>query len=116
MIKSGMIYNRGDIVLVPFIYSDLSSFKFRPALILSNNLVRFSDDKICCLVTSKSWPGDVLINKNDLISGSLPIKSFVRPEVLLTVNSKMIKRKICSIKPLLIENIVSKINDYLSRT
>ncbi|MBS3074745.1 type II toxin-antitoxin system PemK/MazF family toxin [Candidatus Pacearchaeota archaeon] len=112
--RYGIIYNRGDIVLVPFIYSDLSNFKLRPALIISNNLVKFSENKICCLITSKPWPGDISIEKSDLLRGNLPVKSFVRPEVMLTVNSRMIRRKLGEVNPSLIKKVVLRINEYIN--
>ncbi|PIN85194.1 MAG: hypothetical protein COV47_03445 [Candidatus Diapherotrites archaeon CG11_big_fil_rev_8_21_14_0_20_37_9] len=50
---SGMTYNQADIILLPFPYSDLSSSKKRPALVISNNKFNsFSNDFICCLITT----------------------------------------------------------------
>ena len=50
---SGIIYKQREIVLLPFPYSDLSSTKKRPALIVSNNNYneRFND-VVVCVITS----------------------------------------------------------------
>ena len=49
----GTMYKQREIVLVPFPFSDLSSAKKRPVLIISNNDYnqRF-DDVVVCVITS----------------------------------------------------------------
>lgn len=42
LMKNGIMYNQREIILVPFPYSDLTSSKQRPALIISNSLVNKS--------------------------------------------------------------------------
>ena len=61
---------KGDIVVIPFPYSDLSNSKRRPALVLSNLK---GDDIILCQITSKNTKDDYAIRLNDsnFIKGSL---------------------------------------------
>jgi mRNA interferase MazF len=46
-------YQRGDIVLVPFPFTDLSSTKKRPALIISNDEVNVTGDFTVVMITSQ---------------------------------------------------------------
>jgi mRNA interferase MazF len=48
-----MTYERGDIVWVKFPFSDASSLKLRPALIISNNTVNATGDYLCMQITHK---------------------------------------------------------------
>lgn len=49
-----MTYQRGDILLVPFPYSDLSSTKVRPAVVLSSQLYHANEpDLILGAITSQ---------------------------------------------------------------
>ena len=41
-----MKYQQGDVISVPFPFTDLSTSKPRPALVLSNNLVAGTEDVI----------------------------------------------------------------------
>ncbi|MEK6873899.1 MAG: type II toxin-antitoxin system PemK/MazF family toxin [Nanoarchaeota archaeon] len=92
------MYEQRDIVLIPFPYSDLTENKQRPALIISNSKINQTEDRICCLVTSKIHENDIKIGKNDFESGSLPFKSAVRSHRIFTIHEGIIKRKLCSIK------------------
>ena len=51
--KSIMIYKKWDIILVPFPFTDLSSSKKRPALIISPDRYNKESDVVIAFITSK---------------------------------------------------------------
>lgn len=56
-----MAFQRGDVVLVPFPFSDLSATKVRPAVVASSNLYHQTQpDLILAAVTSKLEPSTPL--------------------------------------------------------
>ena len=80
---------KGDIVVVPFPFSDLSSSKKRPAMVLS---CLNGDDLILIQITSKTSkdPYAILLEESDFASGSLHQPSHVRPNRLFTADRKII--------------------------
>lgn len=63
----------GDIILVPFPFSDLSKSKVRPALVVSNNEDPGEENLIICEVTTKNRKKrEIQIRTKDLKEGSLP--------------------------------------------
>lgn len=94
------MYEQGEIVIVPFPFSDLSNVKQRPVLILSkdadNNL---SDDIITCGITSnlRDVKYSVLIDNQDLEKGEIPAKSRIKIDKLFTLDKKIIKKKVAKI-------------------
>ncbi|MBI3334213.1 type II toxin-antitoxin system PemK/MazF family toxin [Candidatus Pacearchaeota archaeon] len=91
--KSGMRYEQGEIVVVPFPFSDLSSIKRRPVLILSRDKDNInSDDIITCGLTSnlKESKYSILIDNADLERGVIPVKSRIRVDKLFTLDKKII--------------------------
>ena len=109
------MYNQGDIVLIPFPYSDLSANEQRPALIISNHLINKAEDRICCLVTRNPRKEDLLINKEHFKNGSLPFKSFVRPHRIFTIHRAIINKKICTVNDNFHGKIITKLNKYISK-
>lgn len=98
--KFGITYNQGEIVIIPFPFSDLSSIKQRPVLILSKDVNNsISEDIITCGITSrlKDVKYSVLIDNNNLDSGKIPIKSRIKVDKLFTVKKDIIKNKIAKI-------------------
>jgi mRNA interferase MazF len=79
----------GSVVLVSFPFSNLKGKKIRPALVLAQ--VEF-DNLILCQITSKSYSSKTAISleKSDFSEGSLPLKSFVRPDKLFTADRSII--------------------------
>lgn len=57
-----MMYRQGDILLIPFPFSDLSSIKQRPVLVLSNSEYnRSQQDIVVAAITSNVTERDYLI-------------------------------------------------------
>jgi len=108
------MYKQGDIVQIPFPYTDLTGFKKRPALIISNEKIN-KPDKICCLVTSKFHEEDLEITKSFINQGNLPFKSAVRPHRIFTIHEKIIIKKFCTINDKLHDNIIEKVNEFLGK-
>lgn len=105
------MYDQLDIVLILFPYSDLTGSKQRPALIVSNKRLNKTQDRLCCLVTSKKPSTGIPLNS--FSKGTLPFKSWVKPQRLFTIDKKIIKKRICKITPILHKKIVKDINSYI---
>jgi len=88
----------GDILIVKFPFSDLSSFKLRPAIVLISAI---KNDYILCQITSKTYSDSNVIEliPADCIDGSLERISYIRPFKVFTCNDTIIYKKICSVKP-----------------
>lgn len=83
---------KGDVVVLPFPFSDLSANKRRPALVLASGEY---DDVILCQITSKNKKGieAIEINEKDLQGGKLNVTSYARPRKLFTSDSGLILYK-----------------------
>jgi mRNA interferase MazF len=99
---------KGDVVVVPFPFSDLSNTKRRPALVITNLT---GNDLILCQITSKnvSDSHSILIKEVDFSSGSLNKISNVRPNKLFTADSRIILYKIGRLKEEKISEIIQSI-------
>lgn len=83
----------GEVVLVPFPFSDLSATKVRPAACLGD---AERGDWILCQITSSSY-GDrhaVPLGTPDFTAGGLLVASFARPGKLFTANNSLMVRSV----------------------
>ena len=106
--KHGISYEQGEIVLAPFPFTDLSTVKQRPLLILSNNKYNSkTEDLITCGITSnpRDTEFSVIISNTDLISGQIPLESRIKVDKLFTLNQKIIKKKIGMVKKEILEQV-----------
>jgi len=106
---------KGDIVVIPFPFSDLSQSKKRPALVISDNL---GDDIILCQITSRFSPSDlhvVVIDHNSFSNGNLPLESNIRPNRIFTADMNIIIKKVGSLKNDVYEQGVEKIKKIISK-
>jgi len=101
---------KGDVVVVPFPFSDLSNAKRRPALVVAG---LDGDDLILCQITSQSIRDNyaVPIDEDDFEKGDLKQKSNVRPNRIFTADSKIILYKIGNLKT---EKIVQVIEGIIN--
>jgi len=82
---------------VPFPFSDLSSAKVRPAVVLADV---GRGDWTLCQITSNPYgdPHAIALSAGDFASGGLLIASFVRPGKLFTANDSLIIRAVGTLK------------------
>ncbi len=68
---------KGDVVVIPFPFSDLSGSKKRPAFVLANLP---GNDIILCQITTRSRKDRSIVelSQNDFENGSLPVSSYIR--------------------------------------
>lgn len=93
----GTQFKQGEILIVPFPFSNLNSIKQRPVLVLSkNNYNRMSNDIIVCGITSnlKDNKYSVIIDNDCLLNGKIPLKSRIKVDKLFTLEKKLVKKKI----------------------
>jgi len=96
---------KGDVVVVPFPFSDLTNAKRRPAFVLA---VLPGDDIILCQITSRDVKDDfaVKLKTMDFNVGALPIESNVRPNRLFTADRHIVLYKVGHVQREKIDEVV----------
>jgi len=99
---------KGDVVIVPFPFSNLSGSKRRPALILAE--LR-GDDIIICQITSRPTDDEFAqtLRSEDFVSGSLPVVSYIRPLRVFTADKHIVFQKIGQITHERMEKVIDAI-------
>lgn len=104
---------KGDIVVIPFPFSDLSSTKKRPALIIA---VLDGDDFILCQITSsRTDKYSIKLENKDFKEGQLDVESNIRPNKLFTADKSLILYKICTLKENKVEQITQRIEQIIKK-
>jgi len=104
-----------SVVLVRFPFSDLSSSKLRPAVVLA---FTGRDDWILCQVTSNPYSDltAIQINESDFEIGSLQKVSYARPGKLFTANSSLMITEAGRLHAIAFNNIINMIVSILHKT
>ncbi|MBN2503339.1 MAG: type II toxin-antitoxin system PemK/MazF family toxin [Anaerolineales bacterium] len=95
----------GQVVLVPFPFSDLSRTKMRPAIVLAES---GRDDWILCQVTSNPYGDEkaIMLVDKDFQSGSLRVTSYARPGKLFTANASLMSETVGTLKRATIKKLI----------
>jgi len=103
---------KGDVVVVPFPFSDLTKAKRRPALVIAE---LEGDDLILCQITSHAIRDRyaISINENDFGTGTLRRKSNVRPNRIFTADHHIILYRVGHLKPEKINEIIERVVSIL---
>ena len=102
----------GDVVLVPFPFTDLSQTKLRPAVVISQNVVHQKEDDYTLLFISSVIPDvvesyEVLFKKehSDFAESGLKKDSLFKTNKIVTVQKKLMKRNIGRLGPQIKETV-----------
>jgi mRNA interferase MazF len=98
----------GQIVLVPFPFSDLSQTKVRPAVCLAD---AGRGDWILCQITSSPFgdPAAVPLDATDFASGGLSVASFARPGKLFTAHAGLLVGVVARLTPAAFTRVLSAV-------
>ena len=105
---------KGDVVVVPFPFSDLSAAKRRPALVVAN---LDGDDVILCQITSRAVSDQyaVPLRDADFANGHLRQDSNLRPNRLFTADSGLILYRAGSLHQAKLEQVIAKVVEIISQ-
>jgi mRNA interferase MazF len=97
-------YRRGDVVVVPFPFTDLTTSKQRPALVVSPDSLNLStqDVMIAALtshVTGGPGPFDLVVSGQELAAAGLMKPSVIKLGKLVTIHGGLIRKKIGALSP-----------------
>lgn len=103
---------RGDVVVVPFPFSDLSQSKRRPALVLAELT---GDDVILCQITSQAVRDRyaVSLREADFARGSLQRESNIRPNRLFTADSGILLYSVGAVNHTKLVEVVDQLKQIL---
>jgi len=107
-----MMYKQRDILLVPIPFSDLSSAKKRPVLVLSNNRYnRTTNDLIVTAITSNITKGEynVLLSSDNMEEGELKVDSCIRPDKIYTLSQDIVIKKFGSVTDFILDRVTAVI-------
>ncbi len=106
---------KGDVVVVPFPYSDLSQSKRRPALVITPLP---SGDVVLCQITSQAvTDGDAVpLNISDFTTGSLPKPSNIRANKLFTADAEIILRTAGRVTENKLQDVINRVVEVVRRS
>lgn len=105
---------KGDVVAIPFPYTDLSNVKKRPALVVAT--LKGGNIILVQITSNKRNDEDLIIlNKSDFLSGSLTHESFLMPSLIFTIDSSIISYKIGKLNAEKIKQVENKLIEIFKR-
>jgi mRNA interferase MazF len=105
------MYKRGEIVLIPVPFSDLSSTKRRPVLVISNTSHNsIYSDMIVVAITSNLQQNGIIIQTKDLPAGVLPKKSLIRCDKIYTLEQRIAIKQLGIVSESVLKKVISGIN------
>lgn len=108
-------FQQGDVVRVPFPYTDRNTRQHRPALVVSNGAIGEGDALLwVVMITSaenRPWIGDVSLGRFYQEAG-LPAPSVIRPVKIATIEAAH-AQKLGRINPSLMAEVADQLKKHL---
>ncbi len=100
-------FKRGDIVLLPFPFSDATGAKRRPALVLAELPFYGGMDYLVCMISSQktSDPHSIELQPSDIVTGRLAVQSYLRPLYLFGAEGDIIVGLIGTMSPITLSKV-----------
>lgn len=112
MTLSGTMLRQRDIVLIPIPFTDLTSQKKRPAIIISSDKYNETNEDIVVVALTSNIESrnfTITLTADDLEDGVLKVTSMIRVDKIYTLNKSIIIKTFGRVKP----DILAKIKDSI---
>ena len=110
------MYSRGEIVLIPVPFTDLSATKRRPVLVMSNDSYNATNqDIVVVAVTSNQLQSGISIATSDMTQGQLPKPSVIRNDKIYTLNQSIVVKRIGRIADDVLDKVRTEIVNLVSK-
>ena len=108
---STTLFKRGDVVLVPFPFTDLTATKQRPALVISSDTFNTTHEDVVLLAITSQIPAkpggdEFLIPAADLGACGLPKASLIRVTKVLSLHQRLVLKRIGTLPPATLQNVL----------
>jgi mRNA interferase MazF len=106
------MYQQGDVVLIPFPFTDQTGAKKRPALVISGSRMNNTADVILVQITKvqRSDNYSIPITPKDL-TVALKFVSEIRCNKILVAEQSLVIHQISKVNQAVITQVIAKIND-----
>jgi mRNA interferase MazF len=109
-----MNLSQGDIVLVPFPFTDGLQSKVRPAIVISADRVNNSKDIILAQISSASRNDEFsFFIQSDMLDSPLDKESQVRSHKIFILEQKLILKVITRLKKTYCKELISRVKSLL---
>ncbi len=97
-------YSQGQVVLIPFPFTDLTSVKQRPAIVLSSNSYNQTHQDVILAAITSQVPSQLkldeyLLSASDREAVGLPKPSIIKLGKIVTIDQRLIRKTLGTLSP-----------------
>ena len=110
-----MGYKKWDIVLVKFPFTDLSGYKLRPALIISNDKFNEKDNLMFIWIYWNKWIDSysMQVSQKDLKEWKLKKQSYFRFHNIFSLHKSLVYKEVAKLEKKTFREIKDKLCDFI---
>lgn len=110
-----MEYIKWDIVLIKFPFTDLSNYKLRPALVISNKDFNKHENLMLIWIYWNKWIDSysMEIEQDDLKNWRLKKKSYFRFHNIFSLHKSLVEKEVARLDKKALKKIRNKLCDFL---
>ncbi|MEX2685098.1 MAG: type II toxin-antitoxin system PemK/MazF family toxin [Candidatus Sigynarchaeota archaeon] len=113
-----MIYNCGDVVLLPFPFTDLTTAKQRPAVVISSSWFNSNrKDIIVAAITSQVSTSlardEIHLPVQEQSRAGLPKPSIVKVTKIVTIDQSLVRKRLGSLSPKFMKKLTKTVKQFI---
>lgn len=97
---------QGEIILIPFPFTNLQATKTRPALVISKD--NRQEDIILLGITSRKGVNVIEIDNADLSSGELPLTCYIKYSKVVTLSKSLARKTVAKLNRSILQKTLLK--------